>query len=302
MAQERAAENKVYCFNTKKNNTKWMYIAEVKSVPDDKIISPKQINMMISNKSNGFGHSIYVQLPRMKQPVPLFVLFRALGIISDKDICSYILLDSSKEYIETMLFNLKASIIDANTMIDQESCFNYMVKHAKYTPINTTPEEGLRKKQEFTREILEKDLFPHCKTKTQRLYYLGYMTKSIIQCKMGIHPPDDRDDYRNKRLDLVGSLLNNLFRNYFNKLVKDMQKQIIREINNGSWRSTDNYMNIINNTNIYKIVKPTTIENGLKRALSTGDFGIKNTNSNKVGVAQVLNRLTYISSLKFYLS
>ena len=55
--------------------------------------------------------------------------------------------------------------------------------------------------------------------------------------------------------------------------------------------------NIINMTNIYKIIKSTTIENGLKRALATGDFGIKQTNSNKVGVAQVLNRLTYISSL-----
>ena len=41
----------------------------------------------------------------------------------------------------------------------------------------------------------------------------------------------------------------------------------------------------------------TTIANGIKRALATGDFGIKHTNSNKVGVAQVLNRLTYISSL-----
>ena len=101
----------------------------------------------------------------------------------------------------------------------------------------------------------------------------------------------------NKRIDLTGILLNNLFRNYFNKLVKDMQKQIIREINNGSWKSTEDYTNIINLTNIYKIVKSTTIENGFKRALATGDFGIKQTNSNKVGVAQVLNRLTYISSL-----
>jgi hypothetical protein len=51
-------------------------------------------------------------------------------------------------------------------------------------------------------------------------------------------------------------------------------------------------------TNIYKIIKSTTIENGLKRALATGDFGVKHTtNSNKVGVAQVLNRLTYVSSL-----
>ena len=79
-----------------------------------------------------------------------------------------------------------------------------------------------------------------------------------------------------------------------------MQKQIIREINNGSWKSNEDYSNIINLTNIYKIVKSTTIENGFKRALATGDFGIKQTNSNKVGVAQVLNRLTYISSLKSF--
>ena len=101
----------------------------------------------------------------------------------------------------------------------------------------------------------------------------------------------------NKRVDLTGPLLNNLLRNYFNKLVKDMKKQIIREINSGSWKSNDDYENIITKTNIYKIIKSTTIEQGIKRALATGDFGIKQINSNKVGVAQVLNRLTYLSSL-----
>ena len=80
-------------------------------------------------------------------------------------------------------------------------------------------------------------------------------------------------------------------------MVKDMQKQIVREINNGSWKSKEDYKEIINLTNIYKIVKAATIENGLKRALATGDFGIKHANSNKVGVAQVLNRLTYIATL-----
>ena len=76
-----------------------------------------------------------------------------------------------------------------------------------------------------------------------------------------------------------------------------MQKQVIREINNGSWRSSEDYENIINMTNIYKIMKSTTIENGISRALSTGDFSIKQSNSSKVGVAQVLNRLTYVASL-----
>ena len=55
-----------------------------------------------------------------------------------------------------------------------------------------------------------------------------------------------------------------------------MEKQITREINNGSWKSTDDFQNIINQTNIYKIIKSATIENGIKRAYyQQGDFGIK---------------------------
>ena len=126
---------------------------------------------------------------------------------------------------------------------------------------------------------------------------MGYMAYKLLMAYFNETKADDRDSYANKRIDLTGASLNNLFRNYLNKLVKDMEKQVIREINTGSWRSTDDYENIINQTNIYKLIKSSTIENGFKRALSTGDFGIKHTNSNKVGVAQVLNRLTYVSSL-----
>ena len=154
-----------------------------------------------------------------------------------------------------------------------------------------------KKKKEFAIEVIENDLFPHCRTKVEKIYFLGYMANRLIKASLGEISLDDRDDYKNKRIDLTGSLLNNLYRNYFNKLVKDMIKQTIRELNIGSWKSNDDYLNIINHTNIYKIIKSTTIENGIKRSLSTGDFAIKQNSSNKVGVAQVLNRLTYISSL-----
>ena len=126
---------------------------------------------------------------------------------------------------------------------------------------------------------------------------MGYVTKSLIETSVGLREIDDRDSYCNKRIETTGALLNNLFRNYFNKVVKDMTKQVIREINNGSWKTNNDYANIINITNIYKIIKASTIENGIKRALATGDFGIKSVNSSKVGVAQVLNRLTYISAI-----
>jgi DNA-directed RNA polymerase II subunit RPB2 len=167
-----------------------------------------------------------------------------------------------------------------------------------FTPINMDKETGIRKKAEFTADILSNDLFPHCTTVEQKIYFLGYTANMLLKTGFDLMKQDDRDSYLNKRVDLTGALLNNLFRNYFNKLVKDMEKQVVKEINTGSWRSTDDYLNIINMTNIYKIIKSTTIENGIKRALSTGDFGIKHVNnSNKVGVAQVLNRLTYVSSL-----
>jgi DNA-directed RNA polymerase beta subunit len=297
LGQERAAENKVQCFNVSKNNTKYTWMAEVKSVPDYKCISPKQINMMVSSKNNGFGYALSVQLPRVKQPIPLFIVFRALGVVSDKEICEKIMLDITSEKYKDILAGLQASIIEANTLLTQQEAVRFITNHVMYTPINMDKETGARKKHEFTLDILGNDLFPHCKTATQKIYFLGYMANRVMQASFEWVKQDDRDSYLNKRVDLTGTLLNNLFRNYFNKLVKDMEKQIIKEINTGSWKSTDDYESIVNQTNIYKIIKSTTIENGLKRALSTGDFGIKHTNSNKVGVAQVLNRLTYVSSL-----
>jgi DNA-directed RNA polymerase beta subunit len=297
LGQERAAENRVYCFNISKNDTKYTWKAEIKSVPDFKCISPKQINMMISSKNNGFGLPICIQIPRVKQPIPLFILFRALGVLTDKEICEYILLDLSLEKYKQMLENLQASIIEANKYMTYEDAIRYITGYVTYTPLNMDKETGIIKKRQFTLEVLQNDLFPHCQTVKQKIYFLGYMANKLLQARFEWIKGDDRDSYINKRIDLAGTSLNNLFRNYFNKLVKDMEKQIIREIKTGSWRSKEDYLNIVNLTNIYKIIKSNTVENGFKRALSTGDFGIKHANSNKVGVAQVLNRLTYIASL-----
>ena len=312
LGQERAAENRVLCYNVSKNNNKWRYVAEIKSIPDSKCISPKQINMMVVAKQNGFGHPLVIQIPRMKQPIPLFIIFRALGVLSDREICEYIVYnidgsaagnadggggDEAEKISAKLLEALQASIIDANGIMTQEDAVRYFTSQVIFTPINMDKESGAIKKREFAHEVLHNDLFPHCNTDKQRIFFLGHMANKLLCAFFEINKQDDRDSYLNKRVDLTGALLNNLFRNYFNKLVKDMSKQVVREINTGSWRSTEDYLSIINDTNMYKIIKSTTIENGLKRALSTGDFGIKSVTSNKVGVAQVLNRLTYSASL-----
>ena len=115
-------------------------------------------------------------------------------------------------------------------------------------------------------------------------------------CYLGYIDFDDRDSYVNKRVELPGTLLANLFRQYFTKLIKDMRSAIIKELNSGPWKATNNYGDLINNSNIYKIVKSTTIETGMRYSLATGNWGMKNA-TNKQGIAQVLSRLTYNSTL-----
>jgi DNA-directed RNA polymerase II subunit RPB2 len=296
LQQERAAQNIVYCYDGK-NASRCIWYAEIKSVPDYKCISPKQVEIEIASKNNGYGYPMKVVVPRVRESIDLFTLFRALGVNSDKEICSYILLDVESKKHADMLKYLNASIVEANKTMTKEDALKNITTYVAYTPMNMDKETGSRKKRDFAVEVLNNDLFPHCQTLQQKLYFLGYMTNRLIQTALGWMPPSDRDSYTNKRIDMTGTLLNNLFRNYFNKLVKEMQKNVIKEINSGSWKSSDDYENIINMANVCKFIKSTTIETGINRALSTGDFSIKQSNSSKVGVAQVVNRLTTAATL-----
>ena len=117
LGQERPAENTVYCFNILKSAPKFSWSAEVKSVPTDTCISPKQISVLLSSKNNGFGFPIQVQLARLKSTVPLFIMFRALGVLSDKNICELIILDIEQDERKEMLDVLQASIIEANNTL-----------------------------------------------------------------------------------------------------------------------------------------------------------------------------------------
>lgn len=290
IGQERAAENRVYVYTCSNASARHIYQAEIKCVPDAKRVSPKQVTMYLLK--GGHDNTILVNLPRIRKQIPLFIVFRAIGVISDKAIGKCVTLNMDAALLEA----LKGSLVEGSSCLTQEDAVMYMVGHAMYMPQKLDKVATLQKKREFTLEVLKNDLFPHCHSRAQQVRLLGYMACKLLRCSMGLTKCDDRDTYINKRVDLTGPLCNTLYRNFMNKVVKDMQKQIIREMNTGSWRATDDYTAIVNQTNVYKIIKSSTIENGLKRALSTGDFGLKQC-SNKVGVAQVLNRLTYASGL-----
>ena len=94
----------------------------MRCVPYWKVISPKQVYMMISSKQEKTGFSIYVMIPKLKKPIPLFILFRAMGISSDKEICRYIILNLTDEKSKKFLKFLKGCI-ESYEYIDKKIVF-----------------------------------------------------------------------------------------------------------------------------------------------------------------------------------
>ena len=213
---------------------------------------------------------------------------------SDKDIIKYIINDLDIKN-NKLLYSLLDSIIEGQECNSQSDAYDYIMK---YIQTYGQPKDIIldtQRKKGFIKDILEKDLLPHIgKDRLSKIFYLGYMTLNLLKCYVGYRDFDDRDSYTNKRVELTGILLSNLFRQYFSKTIKDMRNFTMKECN--TCHNNFNIHNIINETNINKLLKPNTIETGIKFAMSTGNWGIK-TSTNKVGIAQVLSRLNFCSTL-----
>ena len=64
-------------------------------------------------------------------------------------------------------------------------------------------------------------------------YFFGYMIHRLLLVALGRREQDDRDHYSNKRLDLGGPLLAQLFRQLFRKLQKDLRSFVQKAADRG---------------------------------------------------------------------
>jgi DNA-directed RNA polymerase II subunit RPB2 len=299
ISQERMSENRPFVFRNNRNPTKEVEVIEVKSIgPDNDQVPKNNAVKIMYHPKNPQIHLLRAAIPRIKTDIPLFILFRALGVVADLDICELILgpQDAAAEKDDLFDAIISESITESQDVQTQEQALAWISMN-----VNSWSSRG--NKALKINDILNVECFPHVGINEASWYnkacFLAHMTRKVLWVNSARIPNDDRDAYPNKRVDLPGFLLANLFRTYFTtKMIKDIRASVAKEIHGGSWRASGNFEDILNVSNVNKMIKSVILEVGLKTSLATGNFGsAKAGGPTKIGVSQVLNRLNYISGV-----
>jgi DNA-directed RNA polymerase II subunit RPB2 len=325
IAQEKFADNMLYIRKNKEDDL-YSYSAEIRSVSEDtsKPIRTTAIKIVAPSATLTNGQ-IVVSVPNVKKHVPLFILMRALGITSDKDIIQTCLLTNLDDYIENnknMYIDLFIpSVHDANKFFNQQTALEFIAELTKRGTVS-----GVL-------EILSDYFLPHIGELNflDKAYFVGYMVNRMLRVYTKEDSPTDRDNFRFKRVELSGSLIYDLFREYYLIQKKDITRKIDEEYyyhkgeykdddtlsrkekkelqsklkNKGdkndkgeSYKYRDNFISLIE-ANFKSFFKERIVEQGFKKAFK-GNWGSQE-NTKRLGVVQDLNRLswnTFISHLR----
>ena len=298
ISQDRISENRTVVFAGNVNADG--LTAEIRSMPDGVFLPPKTCALHLNAKPNQYGRTIRLTCTFLRTDIPLFTMFRALGIENDEDIIRFIVLDIDDEKQKRVLKELAASADDASEVRTQADALRILQRSMS---LSGTPREYLDQPAvvaKMLQTFMENDFLPHVgHTFNRKALYLGFMARKLIRTYLGYDGYDNRDSYIHKRIDTPGVLIGNLFRQCYGKMIKEMRNLIQRELH--VWRaSTIAPQNIISASNVHRFLKQTVIESGMRYSLSTGNWGVKSLGgfqNIRQGVAQVLNRLSYYSML-----
>ena len=281
IAQEKFADNMLYIREV--NDEHYLYSAEIRSVSENVSKPIRTLSVkMVSPSPTYTNRNIVVNIPNVRKPVPLFIVFRALGILSDKEIISFCLLDMEK--YESMIDLFIPSVHDAGTVLTQRNALKYIATFTKGKTVN------------HALEILADYFLPHVGeiNYIPKAYALGHMVFRLLSVYTGIERPTDRDNFKYKRLELVGSLLYDLFREYWSIQLRQVHLDFEKTLYFSEGRYENNLYGLITD-NYREVFKERALEQGFRKAFK-GNWGA-HSHTKRIGAVQDLNRLSFNSAL-----
>ena len=254
VSQERMAYNQVFVFNSEEAEVRcqdW----QSDNVTTIKVVMDQQQVITV----NFAG-----------QVVPLWLVFRILGVEDDETVISLIdwgfQTKPNKRLVEELYPSIRAvKYLDINT---KKSAIKTFIGSLKQTPEENRASEAKR--------MIKSNLFHVFKPFSLKAVFLGYMVRRLLLVRTKQQPPDDRDHFANKRVDTAGELMYVLFRYNFIHFCKKV----------------DTDMKADHLAKTVEELRHSKLSEAIRKSLSSGDWPT-NSKHNKATVSQTVSRINY---------
>ncbi len=299
LSQEDSAKNLIY---THIDNLKNSLVASINS---DRIGSPPERFDLIFDRNT---NTITARIPYLKSPIPLILLFRALGLESEKEILKCICGADLKSSSSLLLLEaLIPSINEVNDIYNQEIALRTL------SILTKVPAESVDKVNKNIKwkgnllYVLNQRFLPHIKNRSddymeslnRKSYFLGYMTRVLIMTELGFYKLSDRDSLIYKSVRLPGKILNDMFREFYDEYlgkIKDKTDRILQLDKTEKSKMNSKHILDIILENSQTIFSNYDFQNSINRSFM-GKWGSNPSSARNQGVLQSYLRHTFMEAM-----
>ncbi|XP_037499224.1 DNA-directed RNA polymerase III subunit RPC2 [Rhipicephalus sanguineus] len=281
LMQEQLSKNRMFVEEDRKTGVMCQVTSSTHERKSRTVIGAKQGRYVL--KHNCFTEDI-----------PVAIIFKAMGLVCDQSIVQMI--GTSEDVQAAIALSLEES--HRVKVFTQTQALQYLGNRLKHRRMQFAGEGeagggGSQRKSSVdeARDILANTVLAHVPVEDFnfriKCFYLAIMVRRVIDAQSNRELIDDRDYYGNKRLELAGSLLALLFEDLFKRFNGELK--LVAEKCIPKVRATQ--------FDVVKYIRQNLITQGLSMAIATGNWTVKRFKMERIGVTQVLTRLSYISAL-----
>ncbi|KAK7752346.1 DNA-directed RNA polymerase III complex subunit Rpc2 [Diatrype stigma] len=283
LVQEQLSKNRVIVEADEKNN---IISASVTSSTHER---KSKTYVLLKKDRINLQHNV------LTEPVPIIIVLKALGGLSDYEIITLVA-GSDGRFQDDFVINFDEAVKAG--VFTQQQALEYIGARVKMggrapkpgggapQPRRSNVEEGL--------DALANIIIAHIPVEGldfhPKAVYVALMVRRVLMAHYNPKLVDDRDFVGNKRLELAGQLLSLLFEDLFKKFLVDLKFNIENNLKKQNRAIAFDPL-------IQVGTQGKHITEGMNRAIQTGNWSVKRFKMERAGVTHVLSRLSYISAL-----
>lgn len=310
LSQDTLQSNYPFVFT--KDHGRALPTCEIRSWNETKIRSTSTLYLQLIIPKGGYGRQIEVQVTSfLKGKLPVVALFRAMGVLENRDIMRMILGtegtagtasgsrqedDCGDFWKDERIPQTLASML-SDTPFSSMTPGDILERIARTIPtrINYNGESRTQEsKSNYMRHLLMNEFLPHMgldgspATCLRKAAYLAFAVRKMLGVAFNVpgYEPDEKDDTIHRRLETPGMLLALQFRANYRNVRKTIQNQFQKRLQKSANTSPVSHINV------------KKLTGSLEHPLASGKWGMQKSNANSQnGVAQQVTRMNEMAML-----